>query len=275
MSHSVTTVGATKMAPKRKGVGAVEMKRTKVSRVAAESRAGAAALQVSEHEHALAHSAELERIAVMRAVRAMNRQKRLEQDKTISELAMEREAFGPLGFMCEPQGVSWEWDMAKRLYNFIRDSVESRLNFPGHMLVFQSVVDAQKALVKADPDEEEWTLWEVCLALEHRGSNATELWSRGVQEMKYMISEWRDESYDVDCSPVFMFLQSVCDEDPNEQTPMCFDTWKTNDPVQTTMFSRMYVQHVSEHDDKEVAREWELRHDIKKALHALKTIAQL
>ena len=263
------------MAPKIKGVGAVEMKRTKVSRVAAESRAGAAALQVSEHEHALAHSAELERIAVMRAVRAMNRQKRLEQDKTISELAMEREAFGPLGFMCEPQGVSLEWDVGKRLYNFIRDSVEVGLNFPGHMLVLQSVVGAQKALVKADPDEEEWTLWEVCLALEHRGSNDTELWSRGIQQMKYMISEWKDESYDVDCSPVFMFLQSVCDEDPNEQTPMCFDTWKTNDPVQISLFKRLYIQHASRHDDKKVALEWELNHNIKKALHALKTIVKL
>ena len=263
------------MAPKRKGVGAVEMKRTKVSRVAAESRAGAAALQVSEHEHALAHSAELERIAVMRAVKAMNRQKRLEQDKTISDLAMERGAFGPLGFMCEPQGVSWEWDMAKRLYNFIRDSVESRVNFPGHMLVFQSVVDAQKALVKADPDEEGWTLWEVCLALEHRGSNDTELWSRGIEKMNKMISEWKEESYNVDYPPLFKELQILFDEDPNEPTPMCFDTWKTNDPVQAEIFSRMYAQLVSGHDDKEVAREWELRHDIKKALHSFKTIAKL
>jgi len=263
------------MAPKTKCVGAVEMKPTKVARVAVEGRAGAAPLQVSEHEHALAHSAELERIAVMRAVRAMNRQKRRAHEKTISELAMEREAFGPLGSMCEAQGVSWEWDVGKLLYDFIRDSVEFGLNSPGHMLVLQSVDGAQKALEKACPGYGEWTLWEVCLALEHRGSNDTELWSRGIKEMKDMISEWRDESYDVDCSPVFMFLQSVCDEDPTEQTPMCFDTWKTNDPVQTTMFSRMYAQHVSKHDDKKVAREWELRHDIKKALDALKTIAKL
>jgi len=263
------------MAPKIKGVRGVRAKRTKVSRVSAASRSGAAAQQVSEHENALAHSAELERIAVMIAARAMNRQKRIEQDKTIFELAKEREAFGPLGVMCEPQDVSWDWDMAKRLYNFIRDSVSCRLNFPGHMLVFQSVVDAQKALLKADPDEEEWTLWEVCLALEHRGSNDTELWSRGMEEMKYMISEWKDESYDVDCSPVFMFLQSVCDEDPNEQTPMCFDTWKTNDPVQISLFKRLYIQHASRHDDKKVALEWELRHNIKKALHALKTIVKL
>jgi hypothetical protein len=247
------------MPPKIKGVEQVKMKRAKVTRVSAASRGGA----------------KLDRSAAMRRVMAMHRQKRLEQNKAISALATEREAFGTLGIMCEPQDVSWEWDVSKLLYNFIRDSVEYRLNFPGHMLVFQSVVDAQKALNQACPDEREWTLWEVCLALEHRGSNDTELWSRGIQEMKYMISEWKDESYNVDCSPVFMFLQSVCDEDPNEQTPMCFDTWKTNDQVQTEMFSRMYVQHVSDNDDKEVARVWELRHDIKKTLHALKTMTKL
>ena len=69
------------MAPKIKGVDAVKMKRTKITFVSAASRAGAASQQLSEHEHAL------ERIAVMRAVTAMNRQKRLEQDKGNFELA--------------------------------------------------------------------------------------------------------------------------------------------------------------------------------------------
>ena len=99
------------------------MKRAKVTRVSAASRGGADAQQVSEHEHALARSAKLERSAAMRRVMAMHRQKRLEQNKTISELATEREAFGTLGVMCDPQDLSWEWDVSKLLYNFIRDRV--------------------------------------------------------------------------------------------------------------------------------------------------------
>ena len=163
--------------------------------------------------------------------------------------------------------------MAKRLFNFIRDTVELGSNFPGHMLVFQSVVDAQKDLAKEEMDEDKWTLWHVCLALENRSSYGT--WERGMKEIKGMISEWEPESYNVDCSPLFMFLQDECDDDPDEQIPMCYETWKTNDPVQAAIYSRMYVKHVSDDDNKQAARVWELRHIVKKSLHALKTIAKL
>jgi len=263
------------MAPKIKGVDGVKMKRTKVSRISAGGHCGAAALQISKHERELARIAAEDRKYAVRKNFALIHQKRVMENEFIFKQVTEREAFGPLGVMCEPQEVSWDWDMAKRVYNFIRNTVEFGLNFPGHMLVLQSVVDAQKALVEVYPRERDLTLWEVCLALEHRGSNDTELWSRGIERMNKMISEWKEESYDVDYPPLFKELQILFDEDPNEPTPMCFDTWKTNDPVQAEIFSRMYAQLVSGHDDKEVAREWELRHDIKKALHALKTIAQL
>jgi len=96
-----------------------------------------------------------------------------------------------------------------------------------------------------------------------------------MQEMEKMIWEWKEQSYEVDCSPLFTYLQNECDDDEDEETPMELGKWKTNDPVQATIFSRMYVQHVSDDDDKEVAHVWELRYDVKKTLHALKTIARL
>jgi len=255
------------MGPKIKGVGGVKAKRIKVTRVSAASRGGAAVLQVSEQERAL------ERRDAVHKKLAMIRQKRTMEDETIFKQATERQAFGPLSVMCEPQQVSWYWDIAKLLYNFIRDTVEFGLNFPGHMLVFQSVVDAQEELAKANPYEDKWTLWHVCLALENRNSYG--LWERGMKEIKRMILEWEHESYDVDCSPLFMFLQDECEDDPDEQIPMCYETWKTNDPVQAAIFSRMYGKHVSDDNNLQSARVWELRHEVKKALHALKTIAKL
>jgi len=274
--HSGTTFCGTKMGPKIKGVEGVKAKRTKVIRVSAASRVGAAALQASQHERALERTAALERSAALERRDAFSKkvamisQKKTMQDETIFTRATERQEFGPLDVMCE---VSWYWDMAKLVYNFIRDTVELGLNFPGHMLVFQNVVDAQKELAKVDPGEDKWTLWHVCLALENRNSYG--LWERGMREMKKMIWQWEQEYYDVDCSPLFMFLEDACDDDPDEPISMCFDTWKTNDPVQAAIFSRMYVKHESDDKNKQVPRVWELRHDVKKALHALKTIAKL
>jgi len=249
------------------------MKRTKVSRVSAAGHGGAAALQVSQHERELARTAAEDRRHAAHMRIGLMRQKRVMENEFIFKQVTEREAFGPLGVMCEAKEVAWYWDVAKLLYNFIRDTVEFSFNFPGHMLVFQSVVDAQKALVKACPHEEtEWTLWHVCLALEHRNRTS---WDRGMQEIKHMIWQWEEESYDVDCSPLFMLLRDLSEDYADIQTPLCFKDWKMNDPVQVSLYKRLYVENVSDDDDKEIARLWELRHDVKKTLHALKTIAKL
>ena len=263
--HSDTTVCGTKMGPKIKGLEGVKAKRTKGTCIPAASRGGAAALQLSEHERAEERTAAAHRLVVGRR----------EQDDTILELAREREVFGHLGLMCEPHRVGWDWDAAKLLYNLIQDGGEMGLNPPGHLVVFQSVVDAQNELAKASPDESKWTLWHVFLAFELHSLEDWGLRQRAMQELKCMIGEWQKDSYDVDCSPLFKFLYSASDDYAEIQTPISFDEWKMNDPVQVAIINRLYVENVSDSGDTKVARVWELRHDVKKALHALKTIAKL
>ena len=211
----------------------------------------------------------------------MDRAKTLEQNKTALEMAAEREAFGTLGVMCRPTVWSSKWDVGRVLYDFIRDSVEHRENFPGHMAVFERVVDSQKALRRECPVEEQWTLWEICLALENRGANDMDLWKRGMDEVHDAVGIWKDDLYELEISPLFLYLQSEYDDDSDKEDESMMEHEKMNqgDAEQCAIWNRMFIKHVltgqGEKADEKAILEWTLRYDIKKALHALKTIANM
>ena len=207
-------------------------------------------------------------------------QKSLEQNKTIVQIVKERELFSPLRVMSRPKAWLSKWNGAKSLYCFVHSVLLER--DPEHMAVLHAVVDSQEAFRKEYPLEEQWTLWENCLALEHGDSKDMELWKKGMEEINEIVREWSDELYDVDFSPLFLYLQSEYndDSDKEDDTIMMYpEKWHNNNPVQFEIWNRMYVKHVltgqGETADNRVILEWTLRYNIKKALHALKTIANI
>jgi len=255
------------MNSKKKTSSQPNPKRAKVTRgdagggaASSASGGGAAQSKSSEQERVLARNAKVQENI------KMDRLKCLEQNKTVLDMATQREAFGPLGVMCKPTVWSSKWDAGKLMYDFVRDSVQYSGNFPGHMTVFQRVVDAQKALRQDYPVEEQWTLWEVCLALEDNGSNDMELWVQSMEELQDMVGGWDDDLYDVEISPLFLYLQSEYEDDSDKEDDTIVmepGHWHESDPTQCAIWHNMYVKHVltglGEKADEKAIREWTLR----------------
>jgi len=235
---------------------------------------GGAAPKVSQQERALARHAEVQQLI------KIGRLKVLEQNKTIVNMATEREAYGSLCVMCKPTVWSSEWDCGKLVYDFVRGVVLDPNQ--EHMAVLTAIVDSQKALRKDWPVEEDWTLWEICLGLENRATNDMELWRRAMQEFDTMLGGWSDDLYDVEISPLFLYLQCEYDDESDKEDDEIMmepEKWHKSDPEQFAIWNRMYIKHVltglGEKADRKSVREWDTRYDIKKNLHALKTILKM